>query len=361
MASCFYKSTIPITVLSVLLNQLLIIRSAKTPDSLAMTTSRLFVIQIPSLATITLSMSRTAVKVCHQLSVITVGLNHRPDANVGGFFLHQAQLRQSEQLKPRSTLVSDDRPFVSTKPMEPFVVQLHDKVDLICPQYKRETLPNLLEFSIIYMVDKVGYESCSINSTARLVGLCTVPYKKQVVTVVFRRFTPNPGGLEFVPNQRYYLITTSTGKMEGMQNTNLGLCYSKNMRLQFDVKEENYQPVESSKNKLDINRTSTKPFIIWDQPNHRAGENSRFTSEPNFAYNNPVGNDVYWPDSRFTAPKHRANAYRPARLTERLNDQNQQNNNGHSKASVCSGRLQSLHLHLFALSLFLIISLTCLN
>ncbi|OUC43940.1 Ephrin, partial [Trichinella nativa] len=90
--------------------------------------------------------------------------------------------------------------------MEPFVVQLHDKVDLICPQYKRETLPNLLEFSIIYMVDKVGYESCSINSTARLVGLCTVPYKKQVVTVVFRRFTPNPGGLEFVPNRRYYLI-----------------------------------------------------------------------------------------------------------------------------------------------------------
>ncbi|KRZ38276.1 Ephrin-B2 [Trichinella pseudospiralis] len=256
---------------------------------------------------------------------------------------------------------SSNPQFISTEPMEPFVVQLHDKVDLICPQYKRETLPNLLEFSIIYMVDKVGYESCSINSTARLVGLCTVPYKKQVVTVVFRRFTPNPGGLEFVPNRRYYLITTSTGKMEGMQNTNRGLCYSKNMRLQFDVKEENYQPVESSKNKLDINRTSTKPFIIWDQPNHRAGENSRFTPETNFAHNNLVGNDVHWPNSRFTAPKHRANAYRPARLTERLNDQNQQNNNGRSKASVCSGRLQSLHLHLFALSLFLIISLTCLN
>ncbi|KRY70919.1 Ephrin-B2, partial [Trichinella pseudospiralis] len=292
MASWFYKSTIPITVLSVLLNQLFIIRSAK---------------------------------------VITIFWN------------------------------SSNPQFISTEPMEPFVVQLHDKVDLICPQYKRETLPNLLEFSIIYMVDKVGYESCSINSTARLVGLCTVPYKKQVVTVVFRRFTPNPGGLEFVPNRRYYLITTSTGKMEGMQNTNRGLCYSKNMRLQFDVKEENYQPVESSKNKLDINRTSTKPFIIWDQPNHRAGENSRFTPETNFAHNNLVGNDVHWPNSRFTAPKHRANAYRPARLTERLNDQNQQNNNGRSKASVCSGRLQSLHLHLFALSLFLIISLTCLN
>ncbi|XP_003379307.1 ephrin-B2 [Trichinella spiralis] len=229
----------------------------------------------------------------------------------------QTLFRQSEQLKPRSTLVSDDRSFVSTKAMEPFVVQLHDKVDLICPQYKRETLPNLLEFSIIYMVDKVGYESCSINSTARLVGLCTVPYKKQVVTVVFRRFTPNPGGLEFVPNRRYYLITTSTGKMEGMQNTDRGLCYSKNMRLQFDVKEENYQPVES-KNKLDINRASTKPFIIWDQPNHRAGENARFTAELNFAHNNPAGNDVYWSNSRFTAPKHRANAYRPARLTERL-------------------------------------------
>ncbi|KRX59595.1 Ephrin-B2, partial [Trichinella sp. T9] len=301
MASWFYKSTIPITVLSVLLNQLLIIRSAK---------------------------------------VITIFWN------------------------------SSNPQFVSTKAMEPFVVQLHDKVDLICPQYKRETLPNLLEFSIIYMVDKVGYESCSINSTARLVGLCTVPYKKQVVTVVFRRFTPNPGGLEFVPNRRYYIITTSTGKMEGMQNTDRGLCYSKNMRLQFDVKEDNYQPVESNIGKrgnfvhlfeLDINRASTKPFIIWDQPNHRAGENARFTTELNFAHNNPAGNDVYWSNSRYTAPKHRANAYRPARLTERLNDQNQQNHNGHSKASVCSGRLQSLHLHLFALSLFLIISLTCLN
>ncbi|OUC47268.1 hypothetical protein D917_07065, partial [Trichinella nativa] len=110
---------------------------------------------------------------------------------------------------------------------------------------------------------------------------------------------------------------TSTGKMEGMQNTDRGLCYSKNMRLQFDVKEDNYQPVES-KNKLDINRASTKPFIIWDQPNHRAGENARFTAELNFAHNNPAGNDVYWSNSRFTAPKHRANAYRPARLTERL-------------------------------------------
>ncbi|CDW51827.1 Ephrin domain containing protein [Trichuris trichiura] len=72
--------------------------------------------------------------------------------------------------------------------------------------------------------------------------MCTAPYKKQIITVVFRRYSPIPDGLEFHPGHRYYLISTSEGRMNGVQNRNGGLCLSKNMRVEFDVRDKNPVP-----------------------------------------------------------------------------------------------------------------------
>ncbi|KHJ46418.1 Ephrin [Trichuris suis] len=119
---------------------------------------------------------------------------------------------------------------------------MQDKVDLLCPYYVRGTVHEQMEVSLLYLVDRTGYESCSINSNAQLAGMCTAPYKKQIITVVFRRFSPIPGGLEFHPGNRYYLISTSEGRMSGVQNRNGGLCLAKNMRIEFDVREKSPVP-----------------------------------------------------------------------------------------------------------------------
>uniref|UniRef100_A0A5S6R0P9 Ephrin RBD domain-containing protein n=1 Tax=Trichuris muris TaxID=70415 RepID=A0A5S6R0P9_TRIMR len=128
--------------------------------------------------------------------------------------------------------------FARNSASRKFTVYMPEKFDLVCPYYERGTVHEQMEVSLLYLVDRVGYESCSINGNAQLAGMCTAPYKKQIITVVFRRFTPNPGGLEFHPGRRYYLVSTSDGPLKGLQNRNGGLCLARNMRLEFDVKEK---------------------------------------------------------------------------------------------------------------------------
>ena len=66
---------------------------------------------------------------------------------------------------------------------------------------------NETEKYIIYNVSKVEYETCRItNPNPRIIAICDKPFNTTLVTISFRPFTPQPGGLEFKPGNDYYFI-----------------------------------------------------------------------------------------------------------------------------------------------------------
>lgn len=82
-----------------------------------------------------------------------------------------------------------------------------DQVHIICPIYEPGTFDNETEKYIIYNVSKVEYETCRItNANPRIIAICDQPQKMLYFTITFRPFTPQPGGLEFLPGNDYYFI-----------------------------------------------------------------------------------------------------------------------------------------------------------
>jgi len=83
----------------------------------------------------------------------------------------------------------------------------YDQVHIICPLYDSNANENETEKYIIYNVSKVEYETCRItNPNPRIIAICDKPYSVNLVTISFRPFTPQPGGLEFKPGKDYYFI-----------------------------------------------------------------------------------------------------------------------------------------------------------
>ncbi|XP_057652704.1 ephrin-A4 [Diorhabda carinulata] len=110
----------------------------------------------------------------------------------------------------------------------------YDQVDLICPVYSPGTRDEEIEKYIIYNVSKEEYETCRItNANPRIIAVCDKPYKLMYFTITFRPFTPQPGGLEFLPGQDYYFISTSTS--DDPHRRIGGRCTTHNMKIIFKV------------------------------------------------------------------------------------------------------------------------------
>lgn len=110
----------------------------------------------------------------------------------------------------------------------------YDQVDLICPVYVPGTRDDEMEKYIIYNVSKDEYETCRItNPNPRIIAVCDKPYKLMYFTITFRPFTPQPGGLEFLPGQDYYFISTSTS--DDLHRRIGGRCSTYNMKIVFKV------------------------------------------------------------------------------------------------------------------------------
>lgn len=81
------------------------------------------------------------------------------------------------------------------------------QVNLICPVYTPGTRDEEIEKYIIYNVSKDEYETCRItNPSPRIIAVCDKPYKVMYFTITFRPFTPQPGGLEFLPGNNSKII-----------------------------------------------------------------------------------------------------------------------------------------------------------
>lgn len=83
-------------------------------------------------------------------------------------------------------------------------------------------------------MSKEEYETCRItNPIPRVIAVCDKPYKTMYITITFRPFTPQPGGLEFLPGHDYYFISTSS--KEDLHLRVGGRCASDNMKVVFKV------------------------------------------------------------------------------------------------------------------------------
>lgn len=110
----------------------------------------------------------------------------------------------------------------------------YDQVNLICPVYTPGTRDDDMEKFIIYNVSKDEYETCRItNPNPRIIAVCDKPYKLMYFTITFRPFTPQPGGLEFLPGHDYYFISTSTS--DDLHRRIGGRCTTHNMKIVFKV------------------------------------------------------------------------------------------------------------------------------
>ncbi|XP_058819780.1 putative uncharacterized protein DDB_G0282133 [Topomyia yanbarensis] len=110
----------------------------------------------------------------------------------------------------------------------------YDQVHIICPVYEPGTFDNETEKYIIYNVSKVEYETCRItNHDPRIIAICDKPNKLMFFTITFRPFTPQPGGLEFLPGNDYYFISTSS--KDDLHRRIGGRCSTNNMKVVFKV------------------------------------------------------------------------------------------------------------------------------
>ncbi|XP_069074775.1 ephrin-B3 isoform X2 [Pleurodeles waltl] len=116
--------------------------------------------------------------------------------------------------------------------------QIGDRLDLICPRsvplgpYSTEEY----EYYKLYLVQTLEQvEQCEILRTPNLLLTCDRPQHDMRFTIKFQEYSPNLWGHEFKTNHDYYIITTSDGTKEGLENIKGGACLSKGMKVTLKV------------------------------------------------------------------------------------------------------------------------------
>ncbi|CAG9532444.1 unnamed protein product [Cercopithifilaria johnstoni] len=136
-----------------------------------------------------------------------------------------------------------------------------DSMEIVCPTYSMHDNIDKYEQLIVHQVSDLSFMSCELDSRSQAFLICDSPLATTSIShkIVFRQFSPLPNGFEYQPGRSYYLITTSNGSTEGMNNTRLGLCVTANMRLRIDVRplsDHFYPSSEEGKNPKSASESS---------------------------------------------------------------------------------------------------------
>ncbi|NXD84404.1 EFNB2 protein, partial [Halcyon senegalensis] len=115
--------------------------------------------------------------------------------------------------------------------------QIGDKLDIICPKVDSKTVGQY-EYYKVYMVDKDQADSCAIKKDNTPLLNCAKPDQDVKFTIKFQEFSPNLWGLEFQKNKDYYVISTSNGSLEGLDNQEGGVCQTKTMKILMKVGQD---------------------------------------------------------------------------------------------------------------------------
>ncbi|EJD76078.1 hypothetical protein LOAG_16911 [Loa loa] len=129
-----------------------------------------------------------------------------------------------------------------------------DSMEIVCPTYSMHDNIDKYEQLIVHQVSDLSFMSCELDSRSQAFLICDSPLATTSIShkIVFRQFSPLPNGFEYQPGRSYYLITTSNGSTEGMNNTRLGLCVTANMRLRIDVRPLSDDSYPSSEEGMDM-------------------------------------------------------------------------------------------------------------
>ncbi|XP_041648795.1 ephrin-B2a-like [Cheilinus undulatus] len=119
--------------------------------------------------------------------------------------------------------------------------QIGDKMDIVCPRADA-SLGVKEEFYRVYLVSRSQMESCTIYKTDTPLLNCDKPNRDVKFTFKFQEFSPNLWGLEFLKGRDYYITSTSSGSLQGLGNTNGGVCKTKSMKLVLRVGQSPSDP-----------------------------------------------------------------------------------------------------------------------
>ncbi|CAJ1049845.1 ephrin-B2a-like [Xyrichtys novacula] len=119
--------------------------------------------------------------------------------------------------------------------------QIGDKMDIVCPRADASSGVKE-EFYRVYLVSKGQMETCTIHKTDTPLLNCDKPNQDVKFTFKFQEFSPNLWGLEFLKGKDYYITSTSTGSLQGLDNANGGACKTNSMKLVLRVGQSSSDP-----------------------------------------------------------------------------------------------------------------------
>uniref|UniRef100_A0A8C7WLP4 Ephrin-B2a n=1 Tax=Oncorhynchus mykiss TaxID=8022 RepID=A0A8C7WLP4_ONCMY len=120
--------------------------------------------------------------------------------------------------------------------------QIGDKLDIVCPRVDGGVRDGV-EYYKIHMVPREQLESCTITKADTPLLNCDKPDQDVKFTLKFQEFSPNLWGLEFFRGKDYYIISTSNGTMEGLENQEGGVCKMKSMKIIMKVGQNPSDPI----------------------------------------------------------------------------------------------------------------------
>ncbi|XP_053311247.1 ephrin-B2 [Spea bombifrons] len=154
--------------------------------------------------------------------------------------------------------------------------QIGDKLDIICPKVDSKSGAQY-EYYKVYLVDKEQADSCTIKDRTPLLN-CAKPDQDVKFTIKFQEFSPNLWGLEFQRKKDYYIISTSNGSVEGLNNQEGGVCVTKAMKILMKVGQ-------------DPDSDSDKDALPTKRPDHDSGANGKSSTTSPFV-NGPSGSST---------------------------------------------------------------------
>ncbi|XP_026232179.1 ephrin-B2a [Anabas testudineus] len=125
--------------------------------------------------------------------------------------------------------------------------QIGDKLDIVCPRVDGGVTDGV-EYYKVYMVSREQLETCTITKADTPLLNCVKPDQDVKFTLKFQEFSPNLWGLEFFRGKDYYIISTSNGTMEGIDNQEGGVCKTKSMKIIMKVGQNPSDPISPKDN-----------------------------------------------------------------------------------------------------------------
>ncbi|KAM8974217.1 ephrin-B3 [Pelodytes ibericus] len=116
--------------------------------------------------------------------------------------------------------------------------QIGDRLDLLCPRSEPRGpfSSSSYEYYKLYLVGtEEEVVTCSILRAPNLLLTCDRPGQDLRFTIKFQEYSPNLWGHEFKSQRDYYIIATSDGTVEGLENLRGGVCESQGMKVTLKV------------------------------------------------------------------------------------------------------------------------------